>query len=101
MNKITIEMPEVRKCDASGCAYNSIQLCHAKAITIGDVSTPDCDTYVIGEIHASMQRIIAGVGACKVIGCKYNKDYECTAEAVEIGRMGSSIRCLTYEFSSI
>lgn len=97
MNQITLEMPQVKKCDVDSCAYNSNQLCHAKAITIGDDSVPNCDTYVSGHSQTSMIKIVAGVGACKVVGCKFNKDYECTGDAVEIGRVGSSIRCLTYQ----
>ncbi|NBY20367.1 DUF1540 domain-containing protein [bacterium] len=95
-----LEMPRVAKCNVSGCAYNSNELCHAKAITIGDVSSPSCDTYFSAESQAAMVKIVAGVGACKVSSCKFNKSYECTVDTVEIGRLGSSIRCLTYQASS-
>ena len=41
-----IEMPEVSRCDASVCAYNSENGCRARAITIGDGAFPGCDTFL-------------------------------------------------------
>jgi Domain of Unknown Function (DUF1540) len=95
--KITLEMPQVSKCDVAKCGYNSAHQCHAKAITVGDISSPECDTYLPTSGHTSALTSIAGVGACKVIGCKFNKDYECTGDDIQVGRLGSSIRCLTYQ----
>jgi hypothetical protein len=37
--KITLEIPAVQVCDATSCAYNVGQNCHALAITIGEGNT--------------------------------------------------------------
>ena len=37
---VTVAMPSVSKCTATSCAYNVNKGCHARAITIGDASTP-------------------------------------------------------------
>jgi len=97
MHKITIEMPEVARCEVSECAYNLGKACHAKAITVGYGETPGCDTYMRSGQHVSNTTdLVAGVGACKVSGCRYNRDLECTADQITVGYVGSEIRCLTY-----
>jgi len=45
MVKTVIEMPKVSQCEGAGCVYNSQKHCHAKAITVGDFQSPECDTY--------------------------------------------------------
>jgi len=94
--KITLEMPQVTKCDIENCGYNMKGSCHAKAITIGDVLSPECDTFLATTGPLEHVTTIAGVGACKVRGCKFNKDYECTGDSIQVGRVGQKIRCLTY-----
>ena len=96
MSKLTLEMPLVSKCSAAGCGYNLNQSCHAKAITIGDIINPECDTFFKSKVHSKDIKRIAGVGACKVQGCKNNIDFECTANAVDVGMVNESIKCLTY-----
>jgi len=91
-----IEMTAVSLCDVTQCQYNGAQQCHAKAITIGDGVTPECDTFFRGNNSVDAPHILAGVGACKVRGCKFNDDLECTAEHVKIGYSGEEVRCLSY-----
>lgn len=50
--KITIDIPLVNECAISDCAYNMDDMCHAKAITIGDGMHPGCDTSFFN--HRSM-----------------------------------------------
>ncbi len=97
MPKTILEMPQVTKCDAVACAYNTGNTCHAKAITIGDFIFPDCDTYLPVDGHAELITPLAGVGACKVKNCKFNRDYECTTESIQVGRIEKTIRCMTYQ----
>lgn len=97
MVKITLEMPQVTKCEAVKCGYNKSGSCHAKAITIGDILSPDCDTYLSTTSPPKLVTTVAGVGACKVRGCKFNKDYECSGDSIQVGLVGKNIRCLTYQ----
>lgn len=96
MEKITIEMPRVSKCDINQCGYNVNQKCHAKAITVGDFLNPACDTFLDVNRHNRETQRIAGVGACKVANCQYNDDFECTAESIAVGKVKQKIYCLTY-----
>ena len=92
---IATDMPEVAKCVVSQCAYNANDACHARAITIGEGSDPDCDTFFDNASHTSSSRT-AGVGACKIDDCSHNRDFECTADSIQVGSKGSSVNCLTY-----
>lgn len=97
MTKLTIEMPTVANCAAEDCAYNSQQMCHARAITIGDGAHPDCDTFFMNRSHVLEKKMIAGIGACKVTNCTHNEDCECTASSISVGRSGSAINCMTFK----
>ncbi|MBZ0254204.1 MAG: DUF1540 domain-containing protein, partial [Candidatus Methylomirabilis sp.] len=44
--KITLELAQVSACEVGDCGYNAKGACHAKAITIGDMFTPGCDTFM-------------------------------------------------------
>lgn len=92
---IATDMPEVAKCAATQCAYNVNTACHARAITIGAGSDPDCDTFFHNSKHTHSQRT-AGVGACKMTDCKYNDDFECSADSIQVGSSNGSTDCLTY-----
>ena len=92
---IATDMPEVKNCAATQCAYNADDACHARAITIGAGSEPDCDTFFGNSSHTQSERT-AGVGACKMTDCKHNDDFECGADSIQVGPSGSSINCLTY-----
>jgi hypothetical protein len=96
MNKVTIEMPLVKKCEADACAYNTGHRCHAKAITIGDGDRPGCDTFFENTSHTRLVTLTAGVGACKVVACRFNRDYECGAESIEVGFVANEARCRTF-----
>ncbi|AMX04045.1 hypothetical protein A3224_04330 [Microbulbifer thermotolerans] len=89
------DMPEVTQCVVSQCAFNANSSCHAKAITIGTGTEPDCDTYFGNHKHTQSQRT-AGVGACKMTDCKHNDDFECAADSIQVGDNGDGINCLTY-----
>lgn len=96
MEKISVEMPLVKRCDVGECGYNKENSCHAKAITIGDYSNPGCDTFLDSQNHTQEGKRIAGVGACKVSGCKFNVDFECSADNITVGFVGDKINCQTY-----
>ncbi len=96
MQKISVEMPLVKRCDAAKCGFNVNSSCHAKAITVGDNTNPACDTFMDSVMHAQENKRIAGVGACKVSGCKYNNDYECFAEGITVGVVDEKVKCQTY-----
>ncbi|WP_226662845.1 DUF1540 domain-containing protein [Microbulbifer aggregans] len=92
---IATDMPEVSRCAATECTYNTDSSCHARAITIGHGTDPDCDTYFSNSLHTKRERI-AGVGACKISDCTHNEDFECAAEKIELGYSGDTVNCLTY-----
>ena len=93
---VRIEMPAVSGCQVADCAYNRESLCHARAVTIGDGTTPHCDTFFTNWNHAS-GRQIAGVGACKVDACRHNHDFECQAPNIEVGLRSGEAFCFTFE----
>lgn len=97
MKKLPVQMTEVQSCSVTSCAYNANSACHAKAITIGDERTPECDTFFASITHARDVGVTAGVGACKVAGCQFNKDFECTAGNIRVGTSGNCVCCLTYQ----
>jgi len=94
--KITIEMPTIDACSATGCAYNVEHKCHARAITIGGTTHPACDTFIPADQHVSRAEP-AGVGACKVVGCRHNRNLECEAPAIEVAPHAMHADCVTFE----
>jgi hypothetical protein len=99
MVKLNLEMPIVAKCDIQSCAYNTDKTCHAKAITVGDGTSPECDTFFNSSKHTNAVRN-AGVGACKVSSCRYNFDLECTANEIYIGEVAGKVNCLSFSQES-
>ena len=93
---VTIDMPAVAECEVVDCSYNRENKCHARGITIGDMRSPGCDTYLAGGQHTSETNRIAGVGACKVVSCSYNDDLECEADQIKVGRTGNEVLCRTF-----
>ncbi len=98
MKTLQVEMPEVRDCSATSCAYNTNKACHARAITVGASATPGCATFfeMTAPSHVSNVQRQAGVGACKVSGCQFNKDLECMADGIQVGVSPQGVHCLTY-----
>lgn len=94
--ELTLDMPIVSQCQATECAYNVRNSCHARAITIGGGLHPGCDTFFSNRAHTRDKKRIAGVGACKIAGCRHNEDYECCASDIRVGFQDSDINCLTY-----
>ncbi len=94
---VNISMPAVAECEVNDCAYNNEMKCHARGITIGDLSHPGCDTFLPAGHHTHETVRIAGVGACKVATCKHNDDLECEADAIRVGRSGNAAICKTFE----
>ncbi len=91
----SIEMPGVRSCKATQCAYNREKVCHARAITIGDGTHPCCDTFFQSRAHVSGSQK-AGVGACKVSICQHNDNFECQARSIELARQDCPADCATF-----
>lgn len=97
MFKLTINMPDVSFCSASECAYNSENLCHARAITVGDGIVANCDTFCQASSHVTNIKSKAGVGACKVSSCQFNEDLECSTKSIRVGQKESGVECLTFQ----
>jgi hypothetical protein len=93
--KQTIEMPEVMQCQAKQCAYNMNSMCHARAITVGDVQKHVCDTMTMSAKHTQRTET-AGVGACRSANCIHNEDLECQAEGISITLSGGQASCGTF-----
>jgi hypothetical protein len=94
--RITIEMPSVLACEATQCAYNVEESCHARAITVGDGTHPACDTFFPATQHTDSIGTTAGVGACKVTSCRFNDDLECSASGVRVGTHEGHADCVTF-----
>lgn len=96
MTKLTLDMPLVAQCVVDDCVYNIDKGCHARAITVGDATNPDCDTYMGSSSHTKRKQLQAGVGACKVTRCTFNDDFECMASSINVGYQGSAVHCITF-----
>jgi hypothetical protein len=94
----TMDMPTVKGCEMTSCAFNREGACHAMAITIGGNGCPDCDTMVNNtDVEAGDPESCAGVGACKVMSCAHNERLECSAGGIDVGQFGDMAACRTYE----
>ena len=93
--KQIVEMPEVIQCQAKRCSYNIDSMCHARAITVGNMQKHACDTMCTMEEHTHRMGY-AGVGACRSTDCIYNEDLECQAEGISVGVSGGHAFCGTY-----
>ncbi|WP_169949128.1 DUF1540 domain-containing protein [Microbispora sp. H11081] len=91
-----MEMPVVNRCEATSCAYNRDHMCHATAITVGDVSHAHCDTFFTATTPGGDPSTTGRVGACKISDCQHNTQLECQAPSIEIGRSLDEADCLTY-----
>lgn len=96
--KMTFEMPCIKTCSVTECAYNHDKTCHARAVTVGDGTHPGCDTFFNCGKHCGSTSA-AGVGACKVSACIFNEDFECQATEIEISSDSSGAICKTCKFS--
>ncbi len=94
-----MDMPKVVKCDVTECAYNIDEECNALAITIGDSTHPQCDTFCTSAAKGQASGGIASVGACKVSCCTHNSGLECQASEICVGYQGDEADCLTFETS--
>jgi hypothetical protein len=79
-----MHMPNVSRCEAKVCAYNSNQTCHALAITIGHGTHPMCDTFTDLGAKGGDVGITGKVGACNVSACRWNDKLECSASKITI-----------------
>jgi len=91
-----METPKVSECQATECAYNSDNMCHAISITIGNGQGPQCDTFCKSQMKGGDYSCIASVGACKVSNCLHNMDLECQAPSIRVGHNGEEVDCLTF-----
>jgi hypothetical protein len=93
-----MDMPKVERCRATECSYNADEMCHALAITVGDMADhPKCDTYTDFATKGGDPSTIGAVGACKVTDCRYNESLTCTAASIHVGRAQDEADCLTFE----
>lgn len=95
--KIAMDLAPITACDATDCAYNLSERCHAGAITVGDGITPGCDTFYEYATHPQDGPERSGVGPCKVAGCRHNRALTCGAPAVSVSGSSGNVECLTFE----
>jgi hypothetical protein len=95
--RLTIEMPPINSCAATGCAYNQDRKCHARAITVGSGIHPACDTFIPSASHVPDHGAQAGVGACKIESCRHNHELECQAAAISVSVHAQHADCATFE----
>lgn len=89
-----MEMMKVASCDASSCAYNKDNRCHALAITVKASSAASCSTFFESDGQGSGNGNIAGIGACTESSCEYNAGLECTfAEGIAVALNGGLAEC--------
>ncbi len=64
-----MQLPVISECAAEGCAYNHDHTCHAAAITVGDLDSPVCDTFMGADLEGGEPSTTGRVGACKMADC--------------------------------
>ncbi|MFR9728002.1 DUF1540 domain-containing protein [Saccharopolyspora sp. MS10] len=92
-----MRMPAVTECTAESCAYNDHHTCHALAITVGQRSHAECDTFTTAGSHGGDPTATGHVGACTMSDCRHNVDLECQASAIALGAQRDGVDCLTYQ----
>ena len=92
-----MKMARVTRCEVSECSYNTSNMCHAMAITIGDGANTHCDTFCEVGMKGGDMKGTAGVGACKVSSCANNKKLECSCSEISIAHHGSEIDCMCFQ----
>lgn len=94
-----MKMPKITQCDVNECAYNTNNICHALAITVGDGTHPRCDTFCeMAAMHAGDKRATGNVGACKITICKFNEKLECQASSIRVSHHSKNCAdCMTFE----
>lgn len=94
---MTMQMPEVNRCEVQECSYNRNGECHALAITIGDTNTNAlCDTFLRAGQKGGDMDATGKVGACKADACKHNHDLECSAPGITVGSESGKAKCKTF-----
>ena len=91
-----MEMPQILECDATECAYNQDNKCHAMAITVGGEFDHKCDTFLHSNKKGGVPGRIGTVGACKCSSCMYNTEFECSAPGIRVGHEADMLDCLTF-----
>lgn len=94
-----MEMPEIKTCDVTECAYNNHSRCHALAITIGDASSsPKCDTFWQAATRGGDASRGGRVGACHMDNCMFNDRLECQKmDGILVGHQGNEPDCLVFK----
>lgn len=92
-----MRMPVVNECTAKDCAYNDDQSCRALAITVGDPTRAQCDTFTTANGRGGDPSAVGHVGACKMSDCQHNVDLECQAPGISVGAKQGVVDCLTYQ----
>ncbi|MDD4954535.1 MAG: DUF1540 domain-containing protein [Candidatus Omnitrophica bacterium] len=91
-------MPKILECNATVCAYNADNKCHAFAITVGGGGNcPMCDTGIIQSQKGGIPNVIGGVGACKEEDCQFNNSLECSANGIKVKLHTSHADCATFK----
>lgn len=89
------DMPKVKACDVTECAYNIDRNCHTIAITVGNSQGARCDTFHRHQ-KGGIKGLTGGVGACKMDDCKFNTDLECYADGINVATNGGEAVCKTF-----
>ena len=92
-----MEMPKIIDCNATVCAYNKENQCHALAITVGDGNCPMCDTGIITDKKGGVADTTGKVGACKEDQCRFNAAFECNAPGIHVALHSNHADCSTFK----
>lgn len=90
-----MKMPRIIDCSMMDCAYNTDNMCHAIAITVGS-ATPMCDTYMQRKEKGGAMDMTGSVGACRLENCTFNESLECTADGIRVGMHTDHPECETF-----
>ncbi len=91
------EMPYIRDCTATGCAFNVRRGCRAEAITLGREGRAACKTFLPGGTSTRGGNGPAAVGACAMYMCLHNRDLMCMAYRIKVGIRQGRADCLTFK----
>lgn len=89
---MTDDASPVLTCMATGCSFNSSEVCHAGAITVGE-DHPQCDMYTHSAVPMADE--MSSVSKCSVSNCFFNESMGCHAVGITLGNHGDHADCFT------
>jgi hypothetical protein len=91
------DLPNVKSCTATDCAFNDCWSCRSPFIVVGDHEKPACNTYKKSDFPADDIDTVAEVKACNMFMCLRNRDLMCIAYHIKVRVRDGVPLCHSYK----